>query len=254
MNVVVDGLMTNYQKLGKGKVVVLLHGWGDSAKSFSKIIEDLQDSYTVLALDLPGFGGTQTPEHAWGLEDYAGFVANWLKKIDIEQVHALIAHSYGGSMAIAGLGNGILKADKLVLLASSGVRSGKRLRKKLLKAGAKAAKGPLYLLPPSRRQKLRRKFYESVGSDLTLLPHMELTFKRIIGEDVQSAATQIKIPALLLYGTRDNDTPLKDGRILHRALSNSELKVIDGAGHFLHQEQPAKITEAIRLFLDGGKT
>ena len=43
MNIVVDGLMVNYQKTGTGKkTIVCLPGWGDTAMSFSKLVEELQ--------------------------------------------------------------------------------------------------------------------------------------------------------------------------------------------------------------------
>ena len=96
MNVVVNGLMANYQKVGSGKVVLCLPGWGDTVTTFAKLIEELKEKYTVLALDLPGFGGTQAPSQAWSLEDYADFTADWLKKIKVSKVYAIVGHSYGG--------------------------------------------------------------------------------------------------------------------------------------------------------------
>ncbi len=248
MNVVVNGLMTNYQKVGSGKVILCLPGWGDSAKSFSKLAEKLQDDYTVLALDLPGFGGSQAPDHAWGLEDYAEFIAAWLKKINARNLHAIIGHSYGGAAAIIALASGKVGATKLILVASAGIRNKKTLSKKIIKGVVKVGKVPLYLLPSKTRRRARAKVYETLGSDMLLLPHMEMTFKRIIGEDVQAAAHEISLPTLLIYGSEDKDTPVSDGRTLARAIKNSELHVIE-SGHFLHQEQPDKVAQLIVQFL-----
>lgn len=248
MNVVVNGLMTNYHKVGSGKIIVCLHGWGDTAKSFSKLAESLQEKYTVLILDLPGFGATQAPPHAWGLQDYAEFVDSWLKKLGIKDVHAYVGHSYGGSLAILGLGNKNLKSEKLVLLASAGVRNKKSGRKKIMWMAAKISKVPLRLLPAQTRQKLRHRLYRNIGSDITLVPHMELTFKRIIGEDIQTAAEKISQQTLLIYGTEDKDTPVKDGKLLAKEIKSSRLEVID-AGHFLHQEQPGQVAKLIKDFL-----
>ncbi len=249
MNVVVDGLMTNYHKTGKGKTLVLLHGWGDTAKTFSPLIEGLQDNYEILALDLPGFGGTQAPPNAWGLDDYAKFTAAWLKKIKAKGVYAWVGHSYGGAVIIYGLGSKELTGQRLILLASAGVRNGNGLRKTLMKAGAKAAKLPLKLLPYRHQQTLRRKFYAAAGSDIMLLPHMELTFKRIIGEDIQEKARTITQPALLIYGSKDKDTPVAYGRRLNDAIEGSKLEVLNGAGHFLHQEEAEEVNMLIKKFL-----
>src|SRR5580692_991804 len=99
MNVVVDGLMTNYQKAGQGKKLVFLHGWGDSSKTFAKLIQQLGPKYEVLSLDLPGFGGTETPGEAWTLDHYADFVADFLAKLGGKDVYGLIGHSFGGAVA-----------------------------------------------------------------------------------------------------------------------------------------------------------
>ncbi|HLG90763.1 MAG TPA: alpha/beta hydrolase, partial [Candidatus Saccharimonadales bacterium] len=103
MNVVVNGLMTNYQKVGSGKIILCLPGWGDTITTFDKLIDELKEKYTVLALDLPGFGGTQAPSKAWSLEDYADFTDAWLKKIKAGKTYAIVGHSYGGATAISGV-------------------------------------------------------------------------------------------------------------------------------------------------------
>src|SRR5438552_1207066 len=116
MNVVVNDLMTNYQRIGKGKTILLLHGWGDTSTTFSKLIEQLQGHYEIVTVDLPGFGATQAPPSAWGLDDYAAFIKAWLHKLQIEDIYAVVGHSYGGSTAIVGLSNGDFDARRLVLI------------------------------------------------------------------------------------------------------------------------------------------
>lgn len=249
MNVVVNGLMVNYQKVGSGKPILCLPGWGDTAQSFSKFAEKLKDKYTVLVLDLPGFGGTQPPPNAWGLEDYADFVRAWIEKIDIKDLHAVVGHSYGGAIAITLLSGGKIRPQKLILIASAGIRNKKLLRKRLIKGAAKVGKVPLYFLPRESRRKAREKFYRSLGSDMLLLPHMELTFKRIIGEDVQAKAQKLSVPTLLIYGTKDKDASVKDGQILAGGIKNSRLEIIE-AGHFLHQEQTDAVAQLVEDFLN----
>ncbi len=250
MNVVVNGLMTSYQKVGNGKeIIVCIHGWGDSGKAFSGLIEELSSDYTFLILDLPGFGGTQPPDGAWGTSDYAAFVAAWLKKINAPVPLGIIAHSFGGAVAIMGLSKGTLKSKKLILIASSGIRDIKRLRKMLLKATAKAGKIPLYIAPVKTRTQTRKKFYRAIQSDRFLLPHMEKIYRKIITEDVQKAAHTLKLPTLLIYGCQDKGSPPLYGQILNQAINKSRLEIITGSGHFLHQEQPRQVAKLIKDFL-----
>jgi pimeloyl-ACP methyl ester carboxylesterase len=246
MNVVVDGLMTAYQKSGKGKPVILLHGWGDDSRTFLPLTEKLKGSYSIYTLDLPGFGGTQPPPSAWGLDEYADFFEAWLKKLKLKP-YSLVGHSYGGAIAVTAAGRGQI-ANKLVLLAAAGIRNKRPVRKKLLTAGAKAGKLPLLLLPAQKRQAVKEKFYGSIGSDLMVVPHMQETFRRIINQDVRLMANQIEIPTLLIYGSLDQQTPLHDGHLLNRSIKGSRLEIIK-AGHFLHQEEAEKVGRIINEFL-----
>src|SRR5690348_3057288 len=123
MNVIVDGLMTNYQKTGEGKVLLMIHGWGDSGGTFSALANELKDSYQLVILDLPGFGASQAPAELWGTEDFSKFVTKFLDKLSLKP-YAVLGHSFGGAVAM------VLAADnpsfkKLILLASAGVRNKK---------------------------------------------------------------------------------------------------------------------------------
>jgi pimeloyl-ACP methyl ester carboxylesterase len=118
MNVIVKGHSVHYTRTGNGPIVVLLHGWGDSHKTFSGLESSLKQKYQVIAVDLLGFGASEPPKETYTLEKYAQFVADFLRKIGEESVFAFIGHSNGGAIAIRGLSSGILHSDKLVLLAS----------------------------------------------------------------------------------------------------------------------------------------
>lgn len=247
--VVVDGLLTRYGRQGKGKQVLLLHGWGDSLATFHELAASLAKTKEVIVLDLPGFGQTQVPPSAWGISDYARFVNHLLEKISVKNLEAVIGHSNGGAIAIDLLSNHNKRANKLVLLSSAGIRSRQKARKQLLSAGAKTAKLLTIALPKPTRQRLRNHLYGVIGSDMAVAPHMEETFKRIVADDVAERATRVPQPALLIYGSDDEATPPSYGEELAYALPSSRLEVIKGAGHFIHHEQPGKVVKLIEEFL-----
>lgn len=245
MQVVVNGLLTNYVKSGNGKTVLLLHGWGDSSATFHQLSKELDNKFQTLCLDLPGFGGTQRPESAWGLNDYAEFVADWLKKIGATELYAIIGHSNGGAIAINGLSSGKLSARKLVLLASSGIRT----PKKILKATARVGKTITSPLPTALKNKLRKRFYRGIDSEIFLFPEMEQTFRKIVGHDVLDEAKNIKVSTLIIYGEDDQDTPTSYGEKFHRAITNSRIKTVNQAGHLVHHDQLEKVSRAVEEFL-----
>ncbi len=246
MQIVVETILTQYFRRGKGASIVVLHGWGDTSQSWRAIVEALQDKYDVIVPDLPGFGGTEPPKEPWGLTDYAQFVRDFVQKLNIRP-YAIIGHSNGGAIAIRGLGQGVLQADKLVLLASAGVRG--EDRRTGLQVVAKIGKAMSRPLPQKTRAKLRSRLYQRAGSDLLVAEHLQDTFKRIVRDDVRADAVYLSLPTVLIYGELDTATPVRYGVKLQEGIEGSRLKVIPGVGHFLHVEaQPEVITE-IQAFL-----
>jgi pimeloyl-ACP methyl ester carboxylesterase len=249
MQVVVDNLLTVYEQAGKGPALLFLHGWGDSHATFKQLMADLKANHTVITLDLPGFGGTQSSEDVWGVSDYVQFVAHFLQKINAPKLHGLVGHSNGGTIAIRGVAEGKLTPDRLVLLASAGVRDVYKGRKKALRLTAKAAKLATAPLPKSLQTKLKKKAYGAIGSDLFVAEHLQETFKKVVTDDVQAEAATVQLPTLLLYGSEDTATPVDYGRRFQAAITGSKLEIIDGAGHFVHHDQPDKVSELIKGFL-----
>ncbi len=249
MNIVVDNLLTNYKLSGKGKLVLLLHGWGDSAAGLAKLQKELAANYEVLALDLPGFGGTQAPAAAWDLDDYARFIAATLKKLEIGQPYAVIGHSNGGALAIRAVSLEQLQPQKIVLLAASGVRTSSAGKRLFLKIVAKTGNVATIWMPERYRKGLRKSLYGAAGSDMLVMPGLEDTFKKTVRQDVQADAVVIDVPTLLIYAADDDAVPVADGKQYHSLIPHSRLEVIKEAGHFVHADQPEKVTQLIQEFL-----
>lgn len=241
MQVVVKSLITNYHQDGSGPAVVLLHGWGDDSSTFRDLADSLSKNFTVIRLDLPGFGKTQPPEGVWGLNDYCDFVAEFLNKLGHTKIHGLVGHSNGGAIAIRGVGTARIKTDKLILLAASGIRDVYKGRKKLMRLIAKLAKTVTFLLPKSTQHKIKKKAYKTIGSDMFVAEHLQETFKKVVTDDVRKDCVNIGIPTLLIYGTKDEATPPSYGQKYHELLSNSKLEILDGSGHFVHHDQPSRV-------------
>jgi pimeloyl-ACP methyl ester carboxylesterase len=249
MQVVVDHLLTHYEVAGKGKLVLLLHGWGDSSAGSLALQKALAAKYRVLTPDLPGFGKTQAPETTWNLDDYGRFVAALLKKLDLGQPYAIIGHSNGGSVAIRACALGLLQPKKLVLMASAGIRTGGGLRRTLLLIAAKAGNVATLGLPARYRNALRRQLYKSAGSDALVVENLKDTFAKTVRQDVQADAAQLAQPTLLLFGDHDTAVPLAHGERYAQLIPNARLTVISPSGHFVHLDQPAAVTGAILEFL-----
>lgn len=249
MQVIVDSLLTHYTRAGKGPLVLILPGWADSSKSWGPVQTALAKDFDVIVLDLPGFGDSQAPAKTWGLDEYALFAGEFLAKLEAPSLEAAIGHSNGGAIAIRGVACGHLKPAKLVLLASAGIRHQQQGRKAMLKILTKTGKYVTMPLPKGIKQRLRKQVYTAIGSDMLVAEHMQETFKKVVGDDVQADARQITTPALLVYGDKDGQTPLAYGQTFYGLLTGSTFEIIENAGHFLHLEQPDKVVHEVRKFL-----
>lgn len=217
--------------------------------TFNKLHTALAESYQSIILDLPGFGDSQSPRQVWILDDYAMFIRAFLAKLGIEKPYAVIGHSNGGALAIRGLATGSLQAEKLVLLAASGIRPKKHIKHWVLKAIAKVGKTFTFWLPFERRQALRKKLYGVAGSDMLVAPHLQETFKRTVRQDVQADARRLTMPTLLIYGSNDTATPTQDGERFAQLIPHARLEVIPDAEHFVHVDQPDVVISKVKEFL-----
>ncbi len=244
--------MTTYERSSNAdtnaKHIVILHGWGDSAKGWRALRGELAKDYNVTVVDLPGFGGTDSPHTAWGLTEYAAFVGSFIKKLELKP-DVIIGHSNGGAIAVRGLAEGSLSAERLILLASAGIRSELQGRRRVLRMVTKVGKAITFLLPATIKKSLRRRLYATIGSDLLVSEHMQETFKRIVTDDIQADAAQLTLPTLLVYGQDDMAAPVHYGRILHSLIAGSNLETISQAGHFVHLDKPEQVQAMIRKFL-----
>ena len=68
--------------------------------------------------------------------------------------------------------------------------------------------------------------------------------------DVTSQLDKIKAPTLIICGAEDQMTPLKFSELLQAGIANSQLHVLDHAGHMVMLEQPDVVADLLKQFID----
>jgi pimeloyl-ACP methyl ester carboxylesterase len=250
---VVDAVTLTYIDEGAGEPVVLLHGWGGQAASLTPLIVGLRDRYRVLALDLPGFGGSGQPPVAWGTPEYADFVHRAVSSLGIERA-TYVGHSFGGRLGIWLAAHTPDAVQALVLIDSAGIKPPMTLRRRVRHLTYKAAK--LVLRTPifgSRGSELRERLAMHFGSPdyRAASGVMRSTFVKTVNLDLSESLRAIIAPTLLIWGEKDQATPIADGRTMERLITGSRLIPVAGAGHFSYLDCPVFVKAVIGAFLQG---
>ena len=68
-------------------------------------------------------------------------------------------------------------------------------------------------------------------------------------DEIIAKVKTITVPTLILWGRQDGVIPLKVGELLHQAIPNSKLEVIERCGHIPHEEKPVETIARIADFL-----
>lgn len=247
--IIIDNFKINYyqsENFDKDKAIVFLHGWGTNALSFKNILKRTEN---FIALDWPGFGGSERPNDVWGVEDYSLFLKSFLAKLDIKNP-ILAGHSFGGSIIIkyASLEQDI---KKIILIGSAGIREQSK-KVKSYRMLAKIIK-PVLALPGINlfRDKIRKAAYEKIDSiDYLESGEMREIYKKIIKEDLREDMEKIKIKTILIWGEDDKATPIEQARKMNELISDSKLNIIKNAGHYVFWDKEEEfmriLNEAIR--------
>ena len=255
MQVKVKDWNINYEVLGKGNPVILLHGWLATLETMRPIANNLSQNFEVYLVDVVGFGKSDLPEHPLKTDDFGNFLKDFIKALDIKNP-ILIGHSNGGRTIINAVGRGIVQAKKVVLIDSAGLKP-KRSINYYLKVGFyKTGKFILNLLPNTKTIKaFKEKLRNSVGSsDYKASANvLKETMKVIVNEDLSHLLPKINVPTLLFWGTLDTATPISDGRKMEKLIPDCGLIEYQGATHFSYLENINHFNTVLNEFLKNDK-
>ncbi len=247
----IDGLKLYYERLGTGSPLLVLHGWGTDSRSMRRVAEYARDSLNAQAyvLDFPGFGLSDYPLSAWGVDDFAVLTGRFLDRFDIQQT-TIIAHSFGGRVAIKLAATQPGRVHRLVLVDSAGIRPRRTLSYHYRVYSAKLARGAVRILPGPVADLISQRIVSQQGSpDYRSAGPMRPTFVKIVNEDLRDCLPVIKAPTLLVWGELDKETPLSDAMLMKEKIPDSRLVVIKGAGHFCYLDDFPAFTGALISFL-----
>jgi pimeloyl-ACP methyl ester carboxylesterase len=242
------GIRIRYVSLGRGKPLLLLHGWGTSLDTFGAMIEDLKRQFRITAFDFPGHGGSDMPPVTWAVDAFVGLTLGVMAELGIERA-SVLGHSFGGRVAIKLAAAYPEMVDRLVLVDSAGVPPPQTIKRRLKRVASKSANTIGRLGRPG--QAVRRATVRRIASpDYKAAGPLRDTFLAIVGEDLRPVLPRIKAPTLLVWGESDGDTTLADAHTMEKLIPGARLLVLKNAGHFSYLDQYGRFRLAIVSFLD----
>ena len=258
----IDGLVIRYARSGpaEGIPVLLTAPWPESIYAFRHVIPQLRSTHPVIAVDLPGFGLSESRPNVMAPQAMGDFVINLLRHFKVDRAHA-IAPDVG---ALAVLFAATKKRDlfESIALGSAAVR-------------AEMASGVLYDLihsPPGAFANVDGA--EAIGNylteaaKLTPAPIVEDFRKASAGSRFENAVqfvrsylsdlpklepslASINTPVLIIAGKADAIVPPANGQFLAERLPHNRYVLLD-AQHRAWEEAAGAYADALAAWVGGG--
>ncbi len=235
----IKNIKINYKQYGKGDDIVLLHGWGQNIDMMRPLGNYLEDDYSILIIDLPGFGESTEPTYAWSLDDYVESVRKIIEKEKIKNP-IVMGHSFGGKLAI--LYASKYEVKKLVLFAPPINHNHKvSMKSKVLKSIKK--------LP--MMDKIGEKMKKHMGSTdyRNASPVMREILVNHLSTDIYDELSNIKASTLIIWGENDITVSPNVAYEIDSKINDSGVVILPGT-HYAYLENLNRVVEILERFLE----
>ncbi|MCX4903417.1 alpha/beta fold hydrolase [Streptomyces sp. NBC_00878] len=241
-----DGTSIYYERHGSGPAILFVHGSGGHHAAWWQQVAALREEFTVLTVDLRGFGTSDSSMSEFDGQDFPGDVVAVLDAEDLTDV-MLVGQSIG---SVAALRAALLRPGRVSSVAlghSLGGISHPELRELAAADRAEAVKLPVI-------DRLLTKRFQAERPDLTFLFQQMGTFNvakmadlRNLDadgpslDDIQDSGIRVAF----LAGERDAVLSVKTVTRAHELLPGSHLEIVPDAPHSMYWETPEPYNAAV---------
>lgn len=250
MRIEIGGISINYECIGSGAPVLLLHGWGADIAAMMPIANEVARlGKMAVCVDFPGFGKSDLPPAAWGVREYADTTKALIDKLGIRGCD-LVCHSFGGRVTIMLAAEDETLFKRLVLVDAAGIRPKRTIKYYIKTYSYKLAKRLARIKLVNKAFRFDSKI-KSAGSDeyKSLSGVMRETFVKVVNLDLTDKLDKIKNETLLIWGENDTATPLYMGRLMEKKIERAGLAVIENAGHFSYADDYPRFCSILDIML-----
>ena len=231
------------------KLLICLHGYGNTGSLFRELAHTLPENYCLVAPDLPGFGQSplETGNPPISKEEWKGLFQAIVAAFPENTGIALLGYSIGGRVALEWLSGSDIPVEKMILIASDGLRLHPFYRfcvfnpvGRILFKGTMRQPGPiLFLLRILHKLRLvgRGRFRMASGTlakqeERERLEKVWLGYRKLSTDRKKVLANEYDTKWLLVWGEKDKVIKPKWGERFAKQHPSIEFKLIRG-GHAL---------------------
>lgn len=253
-----DQGIVHYEVYGRGRPVILLHGWLGSWGLWQETMAYLGRYYRTYAMDFWGFGESGKKRDSYAVKDFVTLVDQFMEQLGIESA-PLVGHSMGGTVSLSVAINFPNRARKVVIIGSPIIGSslslllklfGKRPVAYLVYHNLWALKASFQILAPfySRDQR----WGEMMNRDIsrTTLESFLFSIASLRETDLRPSIPQINVPVMGMFGCKDNVVHPDQWKPLKEGLPDARIERFENAGHFIMLDEPKCFVETLHDFLN----
>ena len=262
----------HYVDEGQGDAVLLIHGTPTWSFEYRHLIAGLSSRYRCIAPDHLGFGLSDRPSaFAYTPEAHAAALGEFVERLGLERL-TLVVHDFGGPIALPLAGRLKPAVTRVVVLNSwawpldddpAMVRAARLVGGAVGRWLYKYANIEFSLIVPSAygdRRKLTSAILrqysavfddrQSRGQVLHTLATALLGSRAHYQSVLDGMATLRELPVLIVWGLKDSFFKPHYLARWQQLLPGATVVTIPGAGHWPHEEEPARVIEEIERFLN----
>ncbi len=269
---IVHGHRRAYVLTGRGPALLLLHGLGCDHTTWDPVIAQLAGRYTVIAPDLLGHGRSDKPRADYSLGGFANGMRDLLALLGFDRV-TVVGHSFGGGVAMQFAYQFPEFTERLVLVATGGLgREVHPVLRGLTMPGGSAALAiaaapPFYAamrllgrgahavgLPgtadiPGALGVLRGKSNRAERDAFLHVLRAVIDWRGQVVTMTDRAYLARDMPTCVVWGSRDTVLPPVHAENARRVIPGARIEMIDGAGHFPHEQSPERFAAILADFI-----